>query len=81
VWGDPSAVRAELKPSQEVEGVYDKVLMLPANIPEQNLAKTEAISLAMELMRTRWLILIGSARFHVDTPAGHCDVLANFNFC
>jgi hypothetical protein len=68
VWGDRSSVRIELKPSQEVEGVYVKVLALPAKIPEQNLAKTQAISLAMELMRTRWLILIGSRPDSMSTP-------------
>jgi hypothetical protein len=68
VWGDPSAVRAELKPSEEVEGVYDKVLALSAKTPEQNVAKTEATSLAMEMMRTRWLILIGSQPDSMSTP-------------
>ena len=68
VWGDRSSVRIELKPSQEVEGVYDKVLALSPKIPEQILAKTEATSLAMELMRTRWLILIGTRPDSMSTP-------------
>ncbi len=68
VWGDRSSVRIELKPSQEVEGVCEKVLALSPKIPEQSLAKTEATSLAMELMRTRWLILLGTRPDSMSTP-------------
>ena len=68
VWGDPSSVRVELKPSQEVEGVYDKVLALSPTLPKQSFAKTEAAALAMELMRTRWLILIGSQTDSMSIP-------------
>ena len=68
VWGDSSSVRAELTPSQKIEGFYDKVLALSPKTTEQGLAKTEAISLAMEVMRTRWLLLIGSRPDSMSTP-------------
>jgi len=68
VWGDASSVRVELKPSQLVEGIYDKVLSLSAKTPEQNIAKTQAVSLAMQLIRMRWLLLIGSKPDSISTP-------------
>lgn len=68
VWGDPKSVRVELTPSQKVEGVYDKVLALSPKIPEQSLEKTEAVALAMEVRRTRWLLLIGSQPNSMSTP-------------
>jgi hypothetical protein len=67
-WGDPKSVRVEVTPSQAVKGVSNKVLALSAKTPEQNLEKTEALSLVMELMRTRWLLLIGSGHDPVSTP-------------
>jgi hypothetical protein len=68
VWGDTSSLRVELKPSQQIEGVYDKVLALSAKTPEQNVAKTQAVSLATQLIRTRWLLLIGSQPDSISTP-------------
>jgi hypothetical protein len=68
VWGDPSLVRVEMGPSQEIEGLLGRVLALSPKSSEQTLVKTQAVSLAMEVSRTRWLLLIGAVHDSVSTP-------------
>lgn len=62
------SLNVQIRPSQQVERVYDRVLLFTPKNAEQALNKAEALRIIFDLRQTRWLFLIESGRDPASLP-------------
>jgi len=56
VWPDPDSRPAQLEPTPESEGVYDKILQLSPQNEAQRVLQGQALTLSADLGQKRWLL-------------------------